>query len=337
MVSTKGNPRSEVNLAGDSETGADGVLALPSRLARYSEARCFALEVQSYAEVGGYVKESARLASCGNYLVFRDYFTVDQVRLHAASFCRQHLLCPLCGIRRSSKMLKAYLDRYAVVQAAHPELRPYLVTKTVVNGPDLLERFQHLRSGLRQMSQARRDHLKGKGPFVEYARSMGGLHAIETTNKGNGWHPHAHSIWLCASEPSSEGLAREWQGWTGDSFIVDVRPLRDPVSGFAEVLKYALKFSELSPEQVFHAYRELRTRRLIDSHGLMRGVVVPESLLDEPLDDLPFVELFYRYLFGGYSFTGSRHGFQGQEGQSVYFDAETGEVAERPEPAPEIA
>jgi hypothetical protein len=31
---------------------------------------------------------------------------------------------------------------------------------------------------------------------------------------------------------------------------------------------------------------------------------VPESLLDEALDDLPFVELFYRYLAGrGYSLT----------------------------------
>lgn len=327
MVSTKGNPRSEVNLAVDSETGADGVLALPARLARYSKARRFALEVGSFAQGAGHVKEAARLASCGNYLAFRDYFTVDQVRLHAASFCRMHLLCPLCGIRRASKMLKAYLDRWEVVHAAHPELIPYLVTKTVVNGPDLLERFLHLRSGLRQMSQARRDHLKGKGPFVEYSRSMGGFHSIESTNIGNGWHPHAHSIWLCSSAPSQEAIRREWKGWTGDSFIVDVRPISDPVSGFAEVLKYALKFSDLTPEQVFHAYRELRTRRMIDSHGLMRGVVVPESLLDEPLEELPYVELFYRYLAGGYTFTGSRHGFQDEGGQSVYFDPDSGEIA----------
>jgi hypothetical protein len=29
---------------------------------------------------------------------------------------------------------------------------------------------------------------------------------------------------------------------------------------------------------------------------VLRGVEVPEELTDEPLDDLPYVELFYRYL-----------------------------------------
>ena len=34
--------------------------------------------------------------------------------------------------------------------------------------------------------------------------------------------------------------------------------------------------------------------------GVFRGVDVPESLLDEPLDDLPFVEFFFRYAAGSY-------------------------------------
>ena len=327
MVSVKGNPRSEVNLAVDSETGADGVLALPARLARYSKARRIALEVQSFAHENGHVKESNRLADCGNYLAFRNYYTVDQLRLQAARFCRIHLLCPLCAIRRGSKMLKAYLDRYTVVQAQHSHLKPYLVTVTVANGPDLGERFLHLRSGLRQMGQARSNYLKGKGPWVEYAQTEGGFQSTETTNKGRGWHPHCHMIWLCAFEPSQEAFSRQWLGWTGDSHVVDVRPLTDPVSGFVEVCKYAVKASVLSPDLIFHVYQELRTRRLIDSHGLMRGVIIPESLLDDPLEDLPFEELFYRYLPGsGYSFTGSRHGYQGAGLDPVYFDSETGEI-----------
>jgi hypothetical protein len=45
-------------------------------------------------------------------------------------------------------------------------------------------------------------------------------------------------------------------------------------------------------------------QRLIDSHGLMRGVEIPDNLTDEPLDDLPFVELLYRYIVGaGYAYT----------------------------------
>lgn len=305
MEAEKENPRFEVILAEDSKPGADGAAGLPGKLTRYSEARRKALQMQSFAAQAGHVKEAKKLADCANYLLFRHYYTVDKVRLHAASFCKKHLLCPMCAIRRGAKMLKAYLDKYEAVLADHGHLRPYLVTLTVKNGPDLAERINHLRGAMRRMTQARRDHQKGKR-FVEFARSMGGFHSIEVTNKGQGWHPHVHMIWLCASEPDQKALSGEWHAWTGDSFIVDVRPLHDPVEGFLEVCKYALKFSDLDEADNWHAYQVMSGQRLIDSHGLMRGVEIPESLLDEPLDGLPFVDLLYRYLVGvGYSFARS--------------------------------
>lgn len=203
-------------------------------------------------------------------------------------------------------MLTSYLERYEAVRAAHPHLRPYLVTLTVKNGPDLAERLRHLRQALKRMIQARANNKKGKR-FVEFARSMGGFHSIEVTNKGHGWHPHVHMIWLCASPPDQTALSKEWHDWTGDSFIVDVRPLHDPVEGFLEVCKYALKFSDLDLADNWHAYQVMSGQRLIDSHGLFRGVEIPDSLLDVPLDDLPYVELLYRYIIGaGYSFTPKR-------------------------------
>ena len=305
MEAEKENPRFEVILAEDSKPGADGASGLPAKLARYSEARRKALQMQSFAANAGHVKEAKKLADCANYLLFRHYYTVDKVRLHAASFCKKHLLCPMCAIRRGAKMLKAYLDKYEAVMVEHGHLRPYLVTVTVKNGPDLDERLKHLRGALRRMSQARRDYIANpkKRRHVEFVKSQGGFHSIEVTNKGQGWHPHAHMIWLCASEPDQKALSAEWLGWTGDSFIVDVRPLHDPVEGFLEVCKYALKFSDLDEADNWHAYEVMSGQRLIDSHGLMRGVEVPESLLEEPLDDLPFVDLLYRYLVGvGYAF-----------------------------------
>lgn len=302
MEPEKENPRSMAVLADDMESGADGAAGLPAKLARYSKARQKALQMQSFAAKAGHVKEARKLADCANYLLFRHYYTVDKVRLHAASFCKKHLLCPMCAIRRGSKMLSAYLERYRAVLAEHGHLRPYLVTLTVKNGPDLAERLRHLRGAFSRMSQARRDYAKGKR-FVEFARSMGGFHSIEVTNKGQGWHPHMHMVWLCASAPDPAALSAEWHDWTGDSFIVDARPLHDPVEGFLEVCKYALKFSDLDEADNWHAYEVMSGQRLIDSHGLMRGVDIPESLLDEPLDGLPFVDLLYRYFVGrGYSF-----------------------------------
>lgn len=65
-------------------------------------------------------------------------------------------------------------------------------------------------------------------------------------------------IWLCREAPDARKLSEEWQHWTGDSFIVDVRPFhsdQDVVSGFFEVFKYALKFSELPLADNWEAYK----------------------------------------------------------------------------------
>jgi hypothetical protein len=125
--------------------------------------------------------------------------------------------------------------------------------------------------------------------------------------QGSGvWHPHLHMIALAESMPDQQQLADEWHNITGDSFIVDVRPIsqEDPASGFIEVFKYAVKFSEQEPADTVHAWVTLASKRLIGSAGLFRGVEVPESLLDDSagLEDLPFITMFYRYLRGaGYS------------------------------------
>lgn len=298
----KTNPQTGDILADNPELGACGACALPLKIARYSRARSLTFEHAIFARSAGFHKEAAKLENCSEYLLFHHYYTVDQVRLFAARFCKKHLLCPMCAIRRGSKMLTAYLQRYQIVTASQSDLKPYLVTLTVKNGSDLQERFVHLRKAMRSMFKSRRNANQGQ-KFVEFSKSEGGFHSIEVTNRGNGWHPHVHMIWLCREKPDQSALSAEWREITGDSHVVDVRPLTDPVDGFLEVCKYALKFSDLEPGHLFEAYKILSGSRLVDSHGLMRGVQVPDDLRDEPLQGLPFVELFYRFLPGtGYTY-----------------------------------
>jgi hypothetical protein len=293
------NPSTTESLAAEVSRGTVGYKGMPEKLKRYSTARLRALEMTEYCNVRQDVKMSNKLSNCANYLVFRHYFRVDEVRLHAAQFCKKHLLCPMCAIRRGAKMLKAYLDKYQQVSQKFPMLTPYLVTLTVKNGPDLSERMQHLRASMRKMTQQRRDALKGQ-LSIEFAKSAGGFHSIEVTNEGNGWHPHVHMIWLCDSEPDKYQLSREWKAITGDSIIVHVAKLHDPVEGFLEVCKYALKFGDLSLADNYHAFEVMSKMRLIDSHGVLRGVKIPDNLLDEILQSEPYMELFYRYIRGSY-------------------------------------
>jgi len=308
-MAKKKTPVNATNLAEGTFTGVDEAENFGDRLARYGQAHSRTLLMLEHLRGAPSVestKTATALASCGNYLHFREYFTVGKVRLHNASFCKQHLVCPLCAIRRGAKALGAYLARWEVIRDQHPHLRPYLITLTVKNGDDLEERQAHLTRSLKRLTDRRRFFNAGKrgSPWTELCKAEGGVYTLELTNKGNGWHPHCHMIALCPSAPSQSALSAEWHGITGDSMIVDCRPITgDPSEGFMEVFKYAVKFSDLSLEDNWFAAQRLKGKRLLNSFGLFRGVEIPESLLDEPLDSLPYWDRFYRFVQGEYQFT----------------------------------
>ena len=90
-------------------------------------------------------------------------------------------------------MLTSYLERYEAIRASNAGLKAYFVTFTVKNGDDLGERFRHLRNKL----QAYHKRRMGKGQIGEVCKAEGAVWTYEFTNRGKGWHPHAHCIWLC--------------------------------------------------------------------------------------------------------------------------------------------
>lgn len=311
---TNRKPPLAESLATEANEGQDFQTNLVDKIERYSRARKRAVNIITHVyleqqKTGSPYLESVRegLIECGNYLHFRNYPTKGQTRLFNANFCKKHLFCPLCAIRRASKSLSSYLERYKIIRAENSNLVPYMVTLTVKNGPDLDERYNHLVNSLKKVRKNRTRALTSKTSrhVSEFTKIKGAVGSYEFTNKGNGWHPHVHIIALVESQSTidQKALSDEWHKITGDSFIVDVRPIGeidDPISGFVEVFKYALKFSDLSYQEQIHAALTLKSRRLLFSLGLFRGVVVPESLLDEQLEDLPYVDLLYRYIDGQY-------------------------------------
>jgi hypothetical protein len=300
------------------ETGL-GFESLQHRLQRYGAGKTRALDMADYitqntkskwddrnrnTETG---KLAAKLSNCADFLIFKRYLTVDEVRLHAANFCKKHLLCPFCAMRRGTKYLQAYKQRLDVVFQENPKLRAFMVTLTVKDGESLSERFAHLRAALKKYRDQRRNALKGQR-FVEYAKAFGGVHSIEIKRGKNSglWHPHVHMIWLCEEPPSASQLSREWLEITGDSYIVDVREFygESVVDGFLEVFKYALKFSDMELGDNWDAYQLLKEKRLVDNFGLLRGVKVPEELTDDDIDEDFVYMLYYFARSSGYTFMG---------------------------------
>lgn len=300
------------------ETGL-GFESLQHRLQRYGAGKTRALDMSKYiTEFYGIKQNSvgrpsenqklaAKLSNCADFLIFKRYLTVDEVRLHAANFCKKHLLCPFCAMRRGTKYLQAYKQRLDVVLQENPKLRAFMVTLTVKDGESLSERFAHLRAALKKYKQQRRDALKCQR-FVEFAKAFGGVHSIEIKRGKNSglWHPHVHMIWLCEAPPSASQLSKEWLALTGDSYIVDVREFygESVVDGFLEVFKYALKFSDMELADNWEAYHLLKEKRLVDNFGLLRGVKVPEELTDDDIDEEFVYMLYYFARSSGYNFGG---------------------------------
>jgi hypothetical protein len=251
-----------------------------------------------------------RITECGDWMRFRHYFRRDLLKLASSNFCKKHLVCGVCAIRRGARSLAVYLERVETIPGFGVDVVPLLVTTTVRNGPDLSERLAHLLKHFRHLLKRR--HL-ARGSVMDGV--LGGVYSTEVTNTGNGWHPHIHGIWLVRRDQVmlTPDLRAEWEALTGDSFECDVQPicprhdLGDDVSpyaaGFAEVFKYATKPAELGAELFAEAYPQLRGKRLLASFGCLRGVKVPKDLADDltALENEPYVEFFARWLGESYS------------------------------------
>ena len=202
----------------------------------------------------------------------------------------------------------------------NPDLKPVMLTLTTVNGNDLEERFTHFMKSLRKLLKKRRNAKQGV-TATELEKAVAGVYSVEVTNKGKGWHVHLHAVLLIDAWIDREELSREWQAVTGDgSKILDVRLLAKGadvldasgeispklVEAFAEVFKYALKFSDLDHGDRLHAWETMRGKRLVGSWGAFRGVKPPEGVLDDLLDDLPFIRLIYRFSGQSYDLTSAR-------------------------------
>ena len=189
----------------------DGIEALPKRVERYGKAKNGALDVAEY--MAGLPKHQAmanKVKGCGEYLLFRHFFTIDIVRLHAASFCRKHLLCPLCAIRRGAKSLGAYLTRYEAISRTAAHLRPFLVTLTVKDGPDLEERFKHLHKAQRELWKRKQ---RGRGSVLDQVEGAVWSYEVKRGQGSGLWHPHLHMIALSAFMPDAQQLCA---GMAGD-------------------------------------------------------------------------------------------------------------------------
>lgn len=248
------------------------------------------------------------LNGCANFMVFHDYYTIGEVRLTKFNTCKKHLLCPFCASRRAGKNVKVHEEKIETLMTGRKELIPVMITLTVKNQPDLKRVYNHMKKSFKTLMDRRRRNKHESSRYeTEMKKVQGAVAAHELTfnQDTNEWHPHIHMIALLDGYIDVKKLSKEWHDITGDSYIVDIRKISakkstkegisDLSAGLVEVFKYALKFSDLPQEKLWEAYKFLRGKRMTASYGDLHGIKVPESLLDDPIKELPYIEMFYVY------------------------------------------
>jgi hypothetical protein len=89
------------------------------------------------------------------------------------------------------------------------------------------------------------------------------------------WHPHLHVLAQGDRWISQQALANEWHKITGDSFIVDIREVKDPQQRAWYVTKYATKPCDATvirnPERLAEFMTAIKGQRLYQSFGECTG------------------------------------------------------------------
>jgi plasmid rolling circle replication initiator protein Rep len=257
------------------------------------------------------LKSAQKLNGCGNFLLFKNYYTLGEVKLTKLQTCGQHLLCPFCAAIRASRAIQKYVERIDQVMQENRKLKPVLITLTVKNGTDLAERSSHLMNSFRTLLERRRDYEKKGRGFNEFCKVKGAMYSYENTfnEKTGEWHPHIHMFALVDEWIDQQEFSEYWHSVTGDSMIVDIRRARkEKGHGYskaaAEVCKYALKFGDLSVEKTWEAFKVLKGKRLTGSFGLLWGVKIPDTMTDDLPEDqnLPYLEMLYKFVHGHKSY-----------------------------------
>lgn len=298
--------------------GVSGINTLSKDVEGYGTRKLRTNATGRYLLGGCTDKISHRLLRCANHLNWRWYPEQDHRVLSAAKFCQLHLLCPNCAHRRASKQGAKVHEK---LNHLADQFDYWFITLTVANGPDLLERYRHLVKSFGKLRNLSRDHLRGKGRYVELSRAKGLVWAYEFTHsEETGWHPHIHMIaalpkgaapirWgIHPTTGEISPLRADWHAVTGDSIITHARPvdMADPHKAVCELVKYSLKFSDLSIPDSVEAWDALRGKKLCESSGALRGVDIPES--DDLLDDLltgEYYEFLYKWHGDEYTLVGN--------------------------------
>lgn len=269
-------------------------------------------------------KRGNKMKRCGSWVKVREFLKTGNVRVAGGNYCNMPRLCCGCAKAYAAKVGIAYTDKTMQLLHEH-DVIPMMVTLTVPNDQDLVAAVQNCTSSLQQFRQKRKDYRKGSIGWTEWARFIAAAWHIEIKRGKNSglWHPHVHGIVLMPRGQLFDlgKLHEETSAITGGKGRPDVRVTKaghellkfqhDDVMGncgihrriretikhdLLEVFKYPLKFSDMEPADVVHAWRVMRGRRMLFGWDGYYGCKVDRELNDLTVEEGLYLFHIYRWV-----------------------------------------
>lgn len=214
---------------------------------------------------------SGRLAAfkrCGHRAYVLQSLTNPERFKIASSKCKDRF-CKPCARERARGVARKLLEH-----VDKRELR-FLTLTLKTQSPDLKTELDRLYSSFQLLRRRAfwKRHVTGGAAMLE----------VKWNEKSSRWHPHLHVLVEGRYIPHTH-LVKEWQAVTGDSFIVDIRAVKDNAKVTQYICKYATDPIDRSigrdHDRLVQAIHAFKGRKTCLTFGTWRGVD-----LTDPDDD----------------------------------------------------
>jgi hypothetical protein len=199
------------------------------------------------------------LKECRTYAYFAYQKETRQVRV-ISNACRLRW-CPVCAEARYMHIRS--MVREWVLSVRSPKLLTLTMRHTDTPlATQIHNLYKHFRNFRLQKLITRK--IRGGVWFFQLKRS----------GKTGEWHPHLHCL-IDADYIDKIKLSLDWQRTTGDSFIVDIRGVKDPQKVSNYVSRYCArpaKLAEFTPDDKTQVFTVCHSRRLAGTWGSGRRV-----------------------------------------------------------------
>ncbi len=187
------------------------------------------------------------------------------------TFRCKKLICPDCAADRAARLSRQTELKIAEAMQTNSG-KLCLLTLTIKN-------TQTYEGGLVKLKKSFANFKRKK---VWKAHIKGYFGAFEHTynSKTNDFHIHLHLIVLRGKFWSQSDISDAWREVTGDSFIVDIRQIKDIHKGVKEVCKYIVKSTDLMkmPDEKFKEVVEMKKgTRMFISGGCFYNVKLDDD------------------------------------------------------------